>query len=142
MQNLLEKSIYCVISTINEDGSPWASPVHFAFDESNIYWLSAENAQHSQNIARDNRVFITVFDSRQVFASNDERGALYIESQAKLLEGDRALTARDVYADRFGDENNRRLSEWGVYTAPIGIVDSQKTKGSLIYTVAQNEVKE
>lgn len=137
VQRLLEKSIYCTVTTINHDGSPWASPVHFAYDDKNIYWLSSPDAQHSRNIERDNRVCINVFDSHQVFSSNDERGAVYISSWASVLDGDDALAARDVYADRFGDENNRRLSEWSVYSVPIGEIDNGKTQGGLVYLRTQ-----
>lgn len=132
-QNLLEKNIYCVVSTTNKDGSPWAVPVHFAFDKESIYWLSSRDAQHSLNIAEDQRVFITVFDSRQSFASSDERGAVYVSTTARLLDGDEEMAARDIYADRFSDENARRLAEWGVYKVSVGEINQQKTQGSLVY---------
>jgi hypothetical protein len=53
------------IATVNEDGSPHASPVLFAFDgKLHGFWASSPTSQHSQNIVRDGRVFLAVFDSR------------------------------------------------------------------------------
>jgi hypothetical protein len=53
------------VSTVNSDGSPHASPVLFVFDDAlHGFWASSPDSLHSQNIARDPRVFLCVFDSR------------------------------------------------------------------------------
>lgn len=139
-KNTLVSTIYATVSTVTADGQPWATPVHFAHDENNIYWLSNENAIHSMNIDRDSRVFITIFDSRQVAETLADRGAMYVATHAMKLTGDAAIAARDVYADRFSDDNNRKLSEWSVYCAPIGQLDEIKSRGSLLYYRHDEEV--
>lgn len=54
------------VATVNVDGSPHSSPVFMAFDDSLCgYWASNSDSLHSQNIARDPRVFLAIFDSRQ-----------------------------------------------------------------------------
>lgn len=55
---------HILVATVNEDGSPHASPVLFVFDDRlHGFWASSLAALHSQNIARDPRVFLCVFDS-------------------------------------------------------------------------------
>lgn len=139
---ILRNNIYATLSTIAEDGSPWAVPVHFAYDDTQLYWFSAESTTHAQNVAHDARVFVTIFDSRQTVAEPEDRGALYIQSVARKLEGDELAHAREVYADRFEDEDDRRLGDdsIAVYAASFGTLNQSKTKGQLLYyTVRQSE---
>ena len=49
------------------------------------------------------------------------------------LEGDEAMAARDVYANRYPDDNSRKMADWEIYSAPIGAVNEEKTKGQLVY---------
>lgn len=122
-----------VLSTVCDNGTPWGTPLHFAYDEQYVYWFSHIETQHSKNIARDSRTFIVVFDSRQNPESMEERGAVYISTRAELLDGEDALNAREVYSDRYPDDNGRRASEWGVYRAAIGMLDEARTKDQMIY---------
>lgn len=131
---ILRNNAYLTVSTVNEDGSPWASPVHFAYDDSRLYWLSPDATQHSQNILRDDRVFVTIFDSRQTVAEPADRGALYVRTIATKLSGDDELRAREVYADRFADEDNRRVStSVGIYGAPLGELDTARSDAGRRY---------
>ncbi len=137
-KNILANNSYCTVSTVTSDGAPWATPVHFAYDLQNIYWLSHDDTIHSLNIAQDSRVFITVFDSRQTAETLADRGAMYVSTHATKLIGDAALAAREVYSDRYPDDNNRRLSEWSVYCAPIGTLDDIKSDEQLMYYRHEN----
>ena len=137
---ILKNNVFCTVATVDDDGSPRATPVHFAFDETNIYWLSKDNTVHSGNIARDRRVFIVVFDSRQAAETLGDRGAVYIATHALKLSGDAAIAARDVYADRFPDDNGRKLVDWNVYAAPIGVMDAEKSVDQLVYYRDTGEV--
>ena len=130
---ILRANNYCTLATVTADGAPWGTPIHFAYDETTIYWLSQPDTVHSLNIERDGRVFITVFDSRQLAETLGDRGAVYISSRAAKLTGDAALAARDVYNDRYPDDNNRKLYEWDVYAVPIGELNEDKSNGQMIY---------
>lgn len=134
-QRILRNNSYATLSTICEDGSPWATPVHFAYDNTQLYWFSTDTTQHSQNVARDHRVFVTIFDSRQMIAEPEDRGALYIQSEARKLEGEELARAREVFADRFEDEDNRRIGDdsIAVYAAAFGTQNMAKSQGQLIY---------
>ena len=98
---ILEKNKYGVLSTVREDGSPWATPVHIAYKGSNLYWFSNEDTVHSINIARNNKVFITIFDSAQKSKEPGEHGALYISTQATQLRGQVADEARAVFNEKY-----------------------------------------
>lgn len=132
-QRILKSNNYMILSTTCEDGAPWGTPMHFAYDEQHIYWLSHTETQHSENISRNNRVFVVVFNSQQVHEMPEDRGAVYVSTVAELLEGDEALAARDVYSNRFPDDNGRHAGEWGVYRAAIGVVNEEKTVDQMIY---------
>jgi general stress protein 26 len=68
------------VTTVNEDGSPHASPVFLVFDNQlHGFWASSPSSLHSQNIARDSRVFLVVFDSRE------GHGGLFLSGVAGAL---------------------------------------------------------
>lgn len=81
-EGVFSKTIHGALATVNEDGSPWVVPVHIFYDEGAVYWLSAEETQHSQNIIRDGRVSLTAWGK-----SGDEPSqAVYINGVATQLE--------------------------------------------------------
>lgn len=51
---LFEENILGTLATVNDDGSPWSTPLHIVTDGEAVYWFSKETAVHSQNITRDN----------------------------------------------------------------------------------------
>jgi|EndMetStandDraft_9_1072997.scaffolds.fasta_scaffold00547_11 hypothetical protein len=80
-RELLQDIRHIPVATVNADGSPHSSPVFMAFDQRlRGYWCSSPASTHSQNIARDGRVFLVVFDSRE------GHGGLFIEATAQALE--------------------------------------------------------
>ena len=81
----LERNDYMTLATVSEDGSPWATPVKFGYHDGLVYWRSDPTATHSQNIERDGRVSMSVYDpqSRPGF---EELQAVYIQSQATRLD--------------------------------------------------------
>jgi hypothetical protein len=61
---ILKKIHYITLATVCTDGSPWNSPVSASYDrELNFVWGSTEGSIHSQNIRRDSRAFVVVYDS-------------------------------------------------------------------------------
>lgn len=63
-KEILEKIHYINVATVSEDGSPWNTAVSTSYDEQlNFYWGSSPDNVHSQNIRRDGRVFVTIYDS-------------------------------------------------------------------------------
>jgi nitroimidazol reductase NimA-like FMN-containing flavoprotein (pyridoxamine 5'-phosphate oxidase superfamily) len=133
-RTILDGNNFTILSTVSEAGVPWGTPVHMAFDEQHIYWISADSSVHSQNIAANGKVFLVVFNPAQD-TSKETRAALYISTTARALEGDEATAAHDnVYAKRF---TTSHLPKGGahIYAAPIGVLNEAKTKDQMQYYV-------
>lgn len=63
-KKLIQGLNYMTVATADSDGQPWNSPVFCAYDgEKTFYWGSRVTAQHSQNIAANNKGFIVIYDS-------------------------------------------------------------------------------
>ena len=63
-RSIIDSIQYLTIATVNQDGTPWNSPVHQVHDEQYIfYWLSDKNNQHSKNIRANGKVFGVIYDS-------------------------------------------------------------------------------
>jgi uncharacterized protein YhbP (UPF0306 family) len=130
---ILDKNEVGVLSTLDENGAPWATPVHMASDDSRIYWVSNSETNHSRNIARDSRVFITVFNPLQQGELPGQKGALYCATNASELTGEQEVAARKAYYEKYPDRNTERFQEWSIYGASVGQLNEEKTKGPLVY---------
>ena len=76
---------YFNVATESE-GQPWNSPVWAARDnELNLYWSSWIKAVHSENIARNPRTFLTLFDSTRKRGTNNMR-CLYLQCTTVAVE--------------------------------------------------------
>ncbi len=131
-RTILENNTYLVLSTVSQDGTPWAVPVHFAFDDENIYWISADSAVHSKNLETNDKSFLVIYNSQQDPADHDERSAVYISTTSRALDGEEAIEAHDVYARKF---TTSQLPSGGahIYVAPIGVANESKTKAKMMY---------
>jgi hypothetical protein len=55
-----------VLSTVNADGTPHATPLFYlAGDELELYWFSDASSQHSANLTRDCNVAVAVYASTE-----------------------------------------------------------------------------
>ncbi len=102
------------LATINEDGSPWSTPVQLSFRDGNIVWYSGVDAVHSQNLVRDNRVSITV-----VMSNDGPSKAVFISSRAKISD-----------ETTYNDQYQKTMAE---YSAPIGELDESKSEPNRYY---------
>lgn len=67
-------------------GQPWNSPVWAVPDtDVNLYWSSWTKAMHSQNIARNPKTFLTVYDSTRKRGTNNQR-CLYLQCTTVAVE--------------------------------------------------------
>jgi general stress protein 26 len=127
-----ENYIGC-IATVNQDGSPWASPVHMFTDDEYVYWFSKPEKQHSENIVRDARVHLTLF------SSDTSRGlqGVYIAGRAEVYAEAGSDEQRRIYQQmvkRVGeDKMPPNMDKSHAYRLPIGTVDEQKSTGNCWY---------
>lgn len=116
------------LGTVNDDGSPWSTPLHFAFGDDKIVWLSAEHTQHSVNIERDPRVSIVVWSNTEV----ENVKGVYVQTTARKVTGVEEVAARQLYAARFG-KVPEKFAAASTYIAPLGEINTTKTRGGRIY---------
>ena len=68
------------------NGQPWNSPVWAARDRDlNLYWSSWVKAVHSENIAKNPRSFLTIFDSTRKRGTNNLR-CLYLQCTTVVID--------------------------------------------------------
>lgn len=82
-KDIIGKNQYMTIGSTNPDGSAWVSPVVYVVDQNyNFYWISLPNSNHSQNIGKNKKITLAIFDSHQNFG---EGVGLQIEAVAIKL---------------------------------------------------------
>ena len=97
-RTILNENILGTIATLNEDGSPWSSPVHVFSDETAVYWFSREDSQHSLNVERDARVSLTLFSPD---TSRGPKG-VYINGTATKLDVNATTQAKQLIVSKIG----------------------------------------
>ncbi|MEQ8997334.1 MAG: pyridoxamine 5'-phosphate oxidase family protein [Coleofasciculus sp. B1-GNL1-01] len=110
---IINHNYYCVLSTCSPDGLPWGSPVFFAYEYNrgyHIYWCSAVDAKHSQNLYHNyGRVAITIFDSS---VAEGTGSGLYFYGSASELDVDQIERVVKLMANRAGKEINRTVTDY------------------------------
>lgn len=125
---ILNENLVGAIATINEDGSPWISPVHIFSDDDAVYWFSDEQRQHSQNVARDTRVSLTLFSPD---ASRGPKG-VYINGRVQKLDVEATTIAKKLIEAKIG-KIIPVFEKATAYRLPIGQYNSGKSSGNCWY---------
>jgi pyridoxine/pyridoxamine 5'-phosphate oxidase len=93
---VIDSNSYLTLSTADESGRPWVSPVWFAHSGyREFFWVSSPDAQHSRNLAARPEVSIVIFDS-QVSPADAE--AVYLSARAEQLSGDELESGVEVFS--------------------------------------------
>ena len=95
---IFSENLVGAIATINDDGTPWVSPVHIVNDDTAVYWFSMEDKQHSQNVARDPRVSLSLFSPD---LSRGPKG-VYINGNAEILDVTATTEAKKLLEAKIG----------------------------------------
>lgn len=98
IEQILRDNILGSVATINEDGSPWISPIHVFSDDEAVYWFSKDTTVHSQNVARDPRVSLTLFSTDM---SQGPKG-IYISGEVESLGVDDTTEAKKLIEAKLG----------------------------------------
>jgi general stress protein 26 len=96
IRTILDANLVGTLATVNEDGSPWATPVHVFADDTAVYWFSQTGHQHSVNIERDPRV------SLALWARTEGTLGAYISGTATKLSDEDTTTQILSLASRDG----------------------------------------
>ena len=128
VNELFAENILATLATVNADGTPWSTRLHVASDGEYIYWFSKESTIHSQNIARDPRVSLTLF------SPDESRGpkGVYVNGQVELLRADSEQAAREIIGTRLGGFPPA-FAAAKAYRLPIGVYNAEKSTGNCWY---------
>lgn len=127
-KTILAENIFGTVATANEDGSPWATPLHIFYDDTSIFWFSYDKAQHSLNIKREPRVNVVVFSTDE---SQGPKGAYFIGKAVELDEVANTR-AKDLARVRLGSLPPVFEHAAG-YSMPIGEFNRGKSKDNCWY---------
>lgn len=125
---ILNENLVGAVATINDDGTPWISPVHVFSDEDAVYWFSDENRQHSLNVARDAHVSLTLFSPD---ASRGPKG-IYINGTVTKLDVDSTTESKKLIEAKIG-KMIPVFEKATAYRLPIGQFNSSKSTGNCWY---------
>ncbi|MEM7348148.1 MAG: pyridoxamine 5'-phosphate oxidase family protein [Chloroflexota bacterium] len=104
MMNLQEKTVMYLhnhnVMTLATHGveGPWGAAVFYSNEGFTLYFLSAPHTRHSQNIAQNPAVAITIQEDYKAWA---EIKGIQLEGQAHLLEGKEREQAIERYSHKF-----------------------------------------
>ena len=125
---ILNDNVLGVLATVNADGTPWATPLHFVHDGTALYWFSSEDRAHSDNVARQPRVSAVIFSPDE---SEGPKG-VYVSGTAKLLDEGERSAALELVKQRLGAVP-AVFEKASAYRLPIGALDEQKSTGNCWY---------
>lgn len=125
---ILNENLVGAIATVNQDNSPWVSPVHIVSDETAVYWFSKETAQHSLNLERDRQVSLSLFS---VDLSRGPKG-VYINGSASKLGVNETTEAKKLLEAKIGFIPPNFVEATG-YKLEIGEINRGKSTGNCWY---------
>lgn len=128
IQAVFDENFIGVIATVNDDGSPWATPLHLASDRQAVYWFSDDKEIHSQNIIRDGRVSLSL----PAPDGGAHKTGIYLNNRAERLDEDRWEPIRQLMIDRLGFDLSC-FHTGAAYRLPIGELDKKKSSGNCWY---------
>ncbi len=71
-EGIFSDNKYMSLGTSTKDGKPWVAPVLYVHDEEyRMYFLSAIDSLHAENIKENQEVAISIFDSEQDIGASD-----------------------------------------------------------------------
>lgn len=126
---LIDRNLHMTLATADAVGTPWVSPVLYVpDDEYDLYWVSDEEARHSENIRINPVVAITIFETQPV-------AAVYIAADAREInDPDEARRAIRVLERRSQPEKwvTQELADvigngpWRIYRATPKTIEVRK----------------
>lgn len=99
IKQFLAEHTTLTLATLAEDGRPQAAPLFYAeLDDLSLVFISEQRVRHSQNVARDERVAVTIYADEQQWQSI--RG-VQLEGTCAALSGAAAETVRRAYVTKY-----------------------------------------
>ena len=113
---------FASLATVGPNGQPLSTIVTTTYRDGCVYWFSPSTTDHSQNIARDNRVSIVVFDQ-----THQQKDVVYVESVATIVD------KTDAQFDGLFPDQAVRNETMNLYQVHIGDIDPVKSQDDRHY---------
>ncbi len=92
VSRLLERADTGVLATLNSDGAPYGTPIHFVHCDGAIYFHGLPKGRKLENIARDPRVNFSVFEMAGLLFDPEEKPCdTNTEYESVILSGSAEL---------------------------------------------------
>lgn len=91
--SFLTTQAYCILATLDPDGSPWGDAVACAFDRDKLYFSVPKSSRSARNLHGDTRVCCTM----------ESRGDDYYSVRSAMVHGNARPTANGTAPARLGD---------------------------------------
>ena len=72
IEEILSKEQVGTLATINEDGSPYATPIHFVYNDGKLYMHGLPAGQKIENIRRNGNVSFTAYHMSGLLLDENE----------------------------------------------------------------------
>lgn len=117
-----------VLATVDDDGTPRATPLHVATDGVAIYWFSHDSTTHSVNITRSPRVSLSLSSA----GGGKWLQGVYVTGNAERLSvADRPM-ARRILQQRLGF-TLPMFGSGSAFRLPIGELNTHKSTSNCWY---------
>ena len=126
-KNILDTIQIGALATVNPDGSPLITPLHFARFGENIIWITSKDSQHSKNHANGEPIEFVVW--------NEQKQAVYLDTTViRVAENDESAV-RAAYAEKLGGFMPK-FANPQFYCAELGTIDENSTTGNWLHYIA------
>ena len=100
VQGILDETVLCSMSTVNEDGTAHVNTAFFCADsEWRLFFISSNDTRHSRNIVTRSSLAVAVFDSHQDW--DDWKIGLQMFGTCGVARGRDGSLAAKLYKKRF-----------------------------------------
>ena len=98
-KDIINNNSYMVVSTADKNAVPWGAPVFFANDKkySKVYFISAIDSRHAENIEVNPKVSLAIFDSNSPIGVSEGvqiEGTASSVGKAEIDEATKTYSAR------------------------------------------------
>ncbi len=131
--HIFDETVLGVLATVDQNGQPWATPLHVATDGEAVYWLSSPSADHSRYLEDGKWVSLAVFSPDE---SQGPKG-VFINGSVERLDDTARPAAYTLLEQRFGKVPGL-LQDFPVYRMLIGTLDEAKSYAKCWYFYGEN----
>ena len=127
---IFDKNYVGCIATVNDDGTPWATPLHMAVDDDHkyVYWFSDEKERHCKNHERDDRVSLALYTPE----GGPHKEGVYLNGSVEKVDESEWKDIKELLERRLGFSLGT-FDTGAAYRMPIGQYDEQKSTGNCWY---------